>query len=200
MTRRLLPDGAHLIPAQATCVFRGEIFDVYQWPQKMYDGSTATFEMLRRPDTVVVIAIDGDGRLLVNDEEQPNGIVRNGSLPMGRVDQEDVSVLAAAQRELREETGWEFANWRQLDVVQPEAKIEWFVHLFIAKEPIHRAAPQLDAGEKIITKTIDLAEFDWCQLARRFPRIASEVWDDENDMPTRRLIAKAISNIEAMEE
>ncbi len=200
MTRRLLPDGAHLIPAQATCVFRGEIFDVYQWPQRIYDGSTATFEMLRRPDTVVVIAIDSDGRLLVNDEEQPNGIVRHDFLPMGRVDQEDVSVLAAAQRELREETGWEFANWRQLDVVQPEAKIEWFVHLFIAKEPIHRAAPQLDAGEKIVTKTIDLAEFDWCQLARRFPRIASEVRDDENDMPTRRLIAKAISNIEAMEE
>ena len=48
MTERTLPAGAHLIPPEAKCVFRGKIFDVYQWPQRLYDGSTATFEMLRR--------------------------------------------------------------------------------------------------------------------------------------------------------
>ena len=31
------------LPEQAKKVFDGEIFDVYQWDQEMYDGSTETF-------------------------------------------------------------------------------------------------------------------------------------------------------------
>ena len=54
MTERVLPKGARLIPREAGCVFRGEIYEVHQWPQKMPDGSVKTFEMLRRPDTVMV--------------------------------------------------------------------------------------------------------------------------------------------------
>ena len=53
MTERVLPKGARLIPPEADRVFRGEIYEVYQWPQKMPDGSVETFEMLRRPDTVM---------------------------------------------------------------------------------------------------------------------------------------------------
>ena len=44
---------------------------MYQWPQKLYDGSSATFEMLRRPDTVESIGIVEDKIILLNDE-QPN--------------------------------------------------------------------------------------------------------------------------------
>jgi hypothetical protein len=29
-------------PASAKKVFEGVLYDVYQWPQKLYDGSTAT--------------------------------------------------------------------------------------------------------------------------------------------------------------
>ena len=48
------------LPKNARRVFKGEIFEVWQWPQKMYDGSTETFEMLKRPDTTQVIATVGD--------------------------------------------------------------------------------------------------------------------------------------------
>jgi len=43
---------------------------VYQWPQKMFDGSTATFEMIKRPDTVQIIATVGN-KILMTQEEQP---------------------------------------------------------------------------------------------------------------------------------
>ena len=132
MTERVLPKGARLIPSEADCVFGGEIYKVYQWPQKMPDGSVKTFEMLRRPDTVMVIALDQAGDVLVIDEKQPGGVVRKNHLPVGRVDSSDESVLVAAQRELREETGCTFANWRLLDVVQMDKKIEWFTYLFLA--------------------------------------------------------------------
>ena len=160
MTERVLPKGARLIPSEADCVFGGEIYKLYQWPQKMPDGSVKTFEMLRRPDTVMVIALDEAGDVLVIDEKQPGGIVRKNHLPVGRVDSSDESVLAAAQRELREETGCTFpdSDWGLLDVVQMEKKIEWFTYLLLATGALHRAAQHLDAGEDITVKSAPLAE------------------------------------------
>lgn len=99
----------------------------------------------------MVIALDEAGDALVIDEKQPGGIVRKNHLPVGRVNPSDESVLVAAQRELREETGWTFANWELLDVVQMEKKIEWFTYLFLATGALHRAAQHLDVGENITT-------------------------------------------------
>jgi len=31
------------IPKDAKLVFKGKIFDVYQWQQKVYDGTTVTY-------------------------------------------------------------------------------------------------------------------------------------------------------------
>ena len=159
-----------MIPPEAQCVFVGEIFRVYQWPQRLYDGSVATFEMVRRPDTVLIIAVDDAGKVLVNDEEQPGGIVRRGHLPAGRVDPEDATIIAAAQRELREETGWEFADWQLLEVVQPEPKIEWFIHLVLARRPVRHMPPRCDAGERITTRAISWQELvQSAVLLRYFP-------------------------------
>lgn len=38
------------IPPNAQRVFSGKIFDVYQWPQPLFDGSIATFEVAKRLD------------------------------------------------------------------------------------------------------------------------------------------------------
>lgn len=114
--------------------------------------------MLRRPDTVMIIALDPDGNVLVNDEQQPGGIVRKNHLPVGRVDPSDESVLAAAQRELREETGYVFADWELLDVVQLDKKMEWFTYLFLAQNALRRMTQNLDVGEDITNKFIPLTE------------------------------------------
>lgn len=54
------------IPSEATKVFDGVIFDVYQWQQKMFDGSIETFEMLKRVSTVGIIAIKDDKLALLS--------------------------------------------------------------------------------------------------------------------------------------
>ena len=59
------------MPENAKCVFKGEIFDVYQWEQEMYDGTKATFEKLKRPDTVVVFPVLPDGQIILTEQEQP---------------------------------------------------------------------------------------------------------------------------------
>src|SRR5258708_6669738 len=120
--RNIIPKTARLLPPQAKRVFKGVIFDVYQWPQKMFNGSFETFEMLKRPDTIQVIAVKDD-KIVVLEEEQPDRGPFFG-LPGGRNDHEDESELEAAKREVREETGFTFKTWKLLDVKQPHAKID----------------------------------------------------------------------------
>ncbi|MFI5240529.1 MAG: hypothetical protein ACHQUB_02375, partial [Candidatus Saccharimonadia bacterium] len=58
------------IPENADKVFSGILFDVYQWPQTLYDGKEVTFEAVSRRPTVQVIAVKGDEIVLLH-EEQP---------------------------------------------------------------------------------------------------------------------------------
>lgn len=154
--KKVIPTNAVLIPEEALAVFHGQIFDVYQWPQTLFDGSSHTFEMLKRPDTVVAICIVDD-QILVVDDEQPHFGSRK-SFPGGRVDESDESVEAAMQREVAEETGYSFKHWRLIQVHQPHNKIEWFVYLFVAWDVESHNKPHLDPGEKIITQGYDFSE------------------------------------------
>src|SRR5260370_35218525 len=91
----------------------------------MFDGSTKTFELLKRPDTVQVVVVRGQKILLV-DDEQPGRAPRL-HLPGGRADDEDESWLATPQRELREETGFACSDWRPFEATQPIPRAEWSV-------------------------------------------------------------------------
>lgn len=144
--QKIVPDDSILIPDGAKRVFEGKIFDTYQWEQKLYDGSTATFEMLKRPDTVEVIVVRGGEVLLVQDE-QPNRQLRV-DFPGGRVDPGE-DWLQAAQRELREETGLECKSWKLIEVHQPLDKLEWFVALYVATDIVSEHEPEPGPGEKI---------------------------------------------------
>jgi 8-oxo-dGTP pyrophosphatase MutT (NUDIX family) len=139
-------------------VFSGKIFDVYQWPQKMFDGREETFEMLKRADTAQVMVVR-DNKVLVVREEQP-GREMLFDLPQGRVGDEDDSWLTAAQRELREETGLVSENWKLVSVAQPFMKIEWFVPLYLAQGVTEELPQHLDpGGEKIELVWLDFATF-----------------------------------------
>lgn len=154
--KKIIPKGAVLIPDQAERAFQGMIFDTYQWPQKLFDGSEHRFEMLKRPDTVSVICVV-DGKLLVIDDEQPH-LGSRQSFPGGRVDPEDATIEAAAKREILEETGYSFKNWRLIKVSQPYRKMEWFVYLFLAWDVAGKQEPALDPGEKISVRQLDFDE------------------------------------------
>jgi ADP-ribose pyrophosphatase len=110
--------------------------------------------MLKRPDTVEVLGIVEDKILVINDEQPHRGL--RVSFPGGRVDKGE-DVLQAAKREVEEETGHVFKNWRLVKVWQPHTKVEWFIDLFIAWDVRELVRPHLDGGEKISTKLIDFA-------------------------------------------
>ena len=67
----------------------------------------------------------------------------------GRVDAGDASILSAAKREVLEETGHDFNEWRLVKVYQPHTKMEWFIHVFLAWDLKNVSDTHLDGGEKI---------------------------------------------------
>ena len=144
------------IPPHAECVFKGAIFDVYQWQQPMFDGSTATFECLKRPDTVVVLAMQGD-QIFYSEQEQPAKPPFIG-LFGGRAEVGEVP-LEAAKRELLEETGMESDDWELFSQNPFGGKIDWTVYYYVARNCRTVAEPKLDGGEKIMIKSTDIDTF-----------------------------------------
>jgi ADP-ribose pyrophosphatase len=155
--RTIVPRYANLVPKEAKQVFTGILYDVYQWDQTMFDGSKRPFEMLKRPDTVKVLAVK-DGKIVMLHEEQP-GIPPAYELPGGRHDVPDETEEACAKRELHEETGMIFKTYKLLDAYQPLTKIEAFVYIFLATDFERQETPHEDGGEKI---TIELVSYEQC--------------------------------------
>ena len=170
--RTVIPKNAVLVPKDADKVFEGIIFDIYQWQQKLFDGSYKTFEMAKRPDTIVVIAIKYD-KVIVLDQKQP-GTNRYYDFPSGRHDDESETELDAAKRELLEETGLEFANWRLVYAYQRNMRLEQIYYLYIATDLLKQSQPARDPGEDI-----KILELSYDEALQKINSPISDVLADE---------------------
>ncbi len=135
------------IPPHAKKVFSGVIYDVYQWEQEQFDGTFQTFEMLKRPDTVVVIPLVGD-KIYLQKEEQPGHRPTIG-VPAGRFEKDEQDPRAVAKRELLEESGYASDDVRLLRSHDHLGKVESTLHIFVAHNCLKVAEPNLDPGERI---------------------------------------------------
>lgn len=142
------------MPPNAKLAFKGTIFEVWQWEQELFDGTTATFERLKRPDTATVIPVVGD-KILILDEQQPGTDVFI-SFPGGRCDDGEDG-LAAAKRELLEETGYASDDWQ---VWQIGASIgdDRTLYTYVARTCRKVADPKPDAGERLLVHFISFDE------------------------------------------
>lgn len=102
-----------------------------------------------------------EGRELVLVEQYRHG--HGGpslELPAGVLEPAE-DPLAAAQRELREETGYEAADWTALWRVRPEpARHEQWAHFAVARGARLGKSQTLDATEDIAVVLVPLAELD----------------------------------------
>jgi len=157
MYRKYIPPKAKMVPPQAKCAFEGVIYSTWQWEQEMFDGSHATFEMLKRSDTVEIIPIIGD-KVLIQQEEQPyHG--KFIDIPGGMHDYDGEDELKCAQRELAEETGYELSEWKLVTTHQFDGKIERFFYIFVAFGEYKKVEQNLDVGEKVAPELVDFDEF-----------------------------------------
>ncbi len=146
------------IPAHAELMFSWVRSQIYQWDQKMYDGTIQRFESIQFLDGAFVVPILPDGRILLTRQEQPL-IAEFISLPGWSFDFPDEVPVECAMRELREETGY------TTDMLYPwfdfsgTKNINTTVHYYIARECYSIWDIIADAWEKIQLFTVTFDEF-----------------------------------------
>ncbi|MBI4253138.1 NUDIX domain-containing protein [Candidatus Uhrbacteria bacterium] len=146
-----VPEG---LPASARQVFKGEIWEIWQWEQEEFDGSVKIYERAVRADSVTVIPIVGD-KILIQHQEQP---FRGAFLSLPGGFREDEDPLHDGMRELLEETGHISDEWRHYFTWSPTAsKLMWKNHFYIASRCRKIQEMTLDPGEKI---SLDLISYD----------------------------------------
>lgn len=144
------------IQLDSVLVYDGVLLKVRRDRVSLPDGNESVREYICHPGAVVVLAVLPDGRLLF--ERQFRYPLRRAflELPAGKIDAGE-DLLTCARRELREETGYEAAEWRHLGVMHPcigysDERIE----IFLARGLTH-VGDALDDGEflEIVSFSLD---------------------------------------------
>lgn len=94
-------------------VFRGKVFSVSTALVREPNGITAPRDVIHHPGSVVILAVDNKKRVLLERQYRHAAGKYLWELPAGRIDSGE-SALAAAKRELLEETGYTARHWRRL--------------------------------------------------------------------------------------
>ncbi len=172
--------------------FNGKIFKVYEWRQRMFDGSYRTFERIERPASAQIIATV-KGRIMVGLQSQP-GTGNFLGLLGGRVDERE-SPLQAAKRELLEESGMVARRWKLLKAAKsPSHKIKFDIYLFAALDCRKVAKQKLEVGERIRVRYIGLKDLlGWRKnTARIGPDIALYFMERAYNLRLRRQFARTL--------
>lgn len=152
-------DKTKKIPDHARVAFKGVIHEIWQWEQEMFDGTFSLYEVVKRKNTVTILAVTTDKKIIVNYEQQPH---RGKFIAIsGGIAEDYGSDLDNAKRELEEETGFVSESWElfmKYDVLG-NRKIEWFDLFYIARDCKKTGKIKLDPGEKIETKLFGFNEF-----------------------------------------
>lgn len=164
---------------RAKIMAQGNFFKIWQWQQKLYDGSEAIFESVSRADTVTVLALTADKKVIMTKQTQP-GFQEFLSLPGGIID-EGESILQSSKRELLEETGFSSDDWYFLFSGQMNSRIDWANFYLVAKNCQRVAELKPDAGEKINVELFDLNQLAQLVKAKNFRNSDFALWYFQTD-------------------
>jgi len=151
-------------------ILSGRFLQVFSDQVTLPDGKSTFREFIVHPGAVMVIA------LLIDDMDQTRIVLeRQFRYPMGQVmielpagkrdGQEDL--LLCAQRELREETGYNAAQWAHAGVLHPCISYSTeYIDIWFA-QGLQAGLRQLDAGEFLEVFSASSQEFfAWCRDGR----------------------------------
>lgn len=147
-------------------LFKGNFLNAFRDDVALPDGSVAQREYLVHPGAVMVVPLltDPDGKLRLVLERQFRYPVNRVMVefPAGKLDPGE-SVLACAQRELQEETGYRARQWARAGVMHPVISYSTeFIEVWFARDLV-AGERRLDAGEFLDVFTATPQELlQWC--------------------------------------
>ena len=132
-------------------IARTSIFTVLAEKWRSPDGrSRQTFYFLEAPEWVNVIALDEHGKVLLIRQPRYGSRRTELEIPGGAVDRRDSGPLAAAKRELLEETGCAARKWVSLGWVSPNPAFQRNrCHTYLALGARKVAEQNLEPAEDI---------------------------------------------------
>ena len=105
-------------------------------------------EIVRTPDAVAIVAVDGEGRFVLVRQNRPPVGRELVELPAGLIDDGE-EPLESAKRELREETGLHGGDWRELwSFYSTPGFVDERITVFAA-DGLEEGEPQPDGGEEL---------------------------------------------------
>ena len=138
-------------------VFSGKIFDIRKDVARVMTGETRNRELIVHPGGVTILAIR-EGKILMVRQFRYGAGTEMLELPAGKLEKDDKDVLAAAKRELSEETGFEAQNWTDLGYIFTTPAIcTEKLYLFKA-ENLVAGRPHPDDGEFIEHCEVEISE------------------------------------------
>lgn len=136
-----------------------ELFHDHGWrivlePATLPDGRVKRVARVGRADSVHILAFPSDDTILMLREYRPYYSDYIWMLPSGRADKES-DIVAAAQRELQEETGFRAEELTHYCTTNHSESLMMANHLFIARKLVTSVLPQ-DDDELIEVHTLGL--------------------------------------------
>jgi len=147
-------------------ILRGDFLHARRDTVRLPDGKKATREYIIHPGAVMIIAQFDDGRVVL--ERQYRYPVQSVMIefPAGKLEVGE-DVLACAQRELLEETGYSARRWARAGLMHPVISYSTeFIDIWFARE-LSLGKRKLDEGEFLdVFSATPVELLGWCAAGR----------------------------------
>ena len=139
-------------------IFFGLIMDVKRDKVLLPNGRQSVRELLRHLGAVCIVPVTEDGCVVVERQYRYPIDQVITEIPAGKLDSTEEDRLSAAQRELREETGFTADSWIDMGLYYPAAAYsDEKITMYLA-QGLHKGEQHLDEGEFLNVQTVPIEE------------------------------------------
>ncbi|MBN1504799.1 MAG: NUDIX hydrolase [Candidatus Eisenbacteria bacterium] len=130
----------------------------FDWLKNRRNGHTVKATVLESPDWVNVVALTPRDKFVVVRQYRFGTAKTTTEIPAGIVEPGETH-RQAAERELKEETGYTSQDWQYLGYVEPNpAFLNNKCHHWLARKAERTSEPVLDVGENMLVSEMSLDE------------------------------------------